>query len=219
MELLSVGPQVLTFYPPYDDRQRRMVTLLNPTDRRVLFKLLLQVTSNAWLNYTVNPNTGRIGPYSSSEIIISLKSFDFNTDERYNHHFVIKSMFEPQDHKNGQTILAIFRDVSRRDISSNSLLVRLEAQPFPLDCHGLDSLCDFSKTSVNTELQLRQLYENCANRLEEAPAKQKTPSGSRHLSKIVIIGSLTLVVLTAFVQRKLMFETLMDTQYADIHFQ
>jgi len=39
MELLSVGPQILTFYAPYDDRQRRMVTLLNPNDRHVLFKV------------------------------------------------------------------------------------------------------------------------------------------------------------------------------------
>lgn len=165
----------------------------------------------------MNPNTGRIGPYSSSEIIVSLKSFDFNADERYNHHFVIKSMFEPRDHKNGQTILSIFREVSHRHISSNTLLVRLEAQPFPLDSSGVDSQCDFTKNSVDTELQLRQLYENSAYRLE-APASQKTPTGSRHLSKLVIIGSLTLVVLTAFVQRRLMFEMLMDNQNADIHF-
>lgn len=39
MELLSVSPQLLNFYAPYDRRQRRILTLLNPTNSVVLFKV------------------------------------------------------------------------------------------------------------------------------------------------------------------------------------
>ncbi|XP_043662429.1 vesicle-associated membrane protein-associated protein B isoform X1 [Drosophila teissieri] len=213
MELLSVSPQLLTFYAPYGHSQWRMMTLLNPTDRKVLFK----VKSNAWRHYTVNPNTGRLEPYSSSEVIISLKCFDFHEDGSYNHLFIIVSMFAPQDHLNGQTILEIFRGASRRDISSNCLPVRLEAQPFPLAISGLDSLRGFVKNAVDKELQLRQLCAICANRLE-VPVGQKKPKRSRHLSKLVIMGSLTLVFFTAYMQRMHMFEALWDNFYSYIEF-
>ncbi|XP_017047472.2 vesicle-associated membrane protein-associated protein scs2 [Drosophila ficusphila] len=76
MDLLSVNPQLLTFYAPYDRSQRRMLILLNPTNRQVLFK----VTSNAWDHYHVSPNAGKLEPYCTREVIISLNNFDYCAD-------------------------------------------------------------------------------------------------------------------------------------------
>ncbi|KAL7741062.1 hypothetical protein ACLKA6_013494 [Drosophila palustris] len=46
-ELFSVSPQTMIFYAPYDRTQRRIMTILNPTAMRLLFK----IRSNAAYKY------------------------------------------------------------------------------------------------------------------------------------------------------------------------
>ncbi|XP_070074655.1 trypsin epsilon-like isoform X2 [Drosophila takahashii] len=183
LELLSVSPQLLTFYAPYDRSQRRLLTLLNPTNKQVLFK----IKSNVVRLYKVIPCAGRIEPYGTCEISITLHKLDYQED--LNHLFSIHSIFAPRDHLNGQTILSVFRGVSRSDISVNSLSVCLEQKPLSLANSGLDSLSSLIKTAMENDQQLRPLCPNCPNMLK-APQEQKNIKKSGLLSKLIIIGSL-----------------------------
>ncbi|XP_016933991.3 vesicle-associated membrane protein-associated protein A [Drosophila suzukii] len=202
--MLCVSPQVLTFYAPYDRSQRRIVTLLNPTNRQVLFK----IKSKVWRHYTVIPNTGKIEPYTFIEVSISLKDLDFHEDLDYNHLFSIHFMYAPRHHLNGQTIQSIFREASRSSISTKSLAVHLEAKPLSLANSSLDSLSSKVKINMEGGLQLRALCPECPKML--APQEQKKTKRNGLISKLVIIGSLVAVVFTAYMQRVQMYDMLID---------
>uniref|UniRef100_A0A6P4ETC0 Vesicle-associated membrane protein-associated protein B n=1 Tax=Drosophila rhopaloa TaxID=1041015 RepID=A0A6P4ETC0_DRORH len=205
MDLLSVSPQRLTFYAPYDRSQRRMLTLLNPNNRKVLFK----IKSNVWRYYHVSPNAGMIEPYCFIEIRISLNYFDFHEDLDQHHRFCIQSTYAPRDQVNGETTLAIFRRVSSRDISSKSLHVRLEATPLSLASCGLDLQSPLGKMVLERDL-LKPLCPKCPDFLN-APLELEKAKANRHISKLVIIGSL----LIAYMQRKQMHEVLINNFYPD----
>ncbi|XP_052854659.1 vesicle-associated membrane protein-associated protein B [Drosophila gunungcola] len=202
MDLLSVNPKLLTFYAPYDRCQKRKLTLLNPYDRQVLFK----VKSNASLHYHVSPSSGSIEPYCFSDISISLNNFDFHEDLEQKHHFCIQSMYAPREYINGETTLAIFQRVSRSDISSKSIFVRLEAKPFSSPNLRLDLLSSLGKIPMERDMQLCPNFPNSL----EASQQQGKPKKSGHITKLVIIGSMILVVFTAYMQRKQVHEMLVN---------
>ncbi|XP_017076089.2 vesicle-associated protein 2-2 [Drosophila eugracilis] len=208
MNLLCVNPKLLTFYAPYDRSQRRILTLLNPTYKQVLFK----VKSNAHRHYNVSPNAGKIEPYCTSEISIILNHFSFEENVSYNHLFTIQSIYAPGKHFNGETTLAIFRRVSRRKICSNIIPVRLEDKPLPLSKSSLESLSSFFKNSMERDLQLRPLCPHCPKRLEFLQG-QKKPINSGHIYKLFIFGSLVAVVFTAYMQREQMYEIFINNLF------
>jgi len=180
------------------------VTLLNPTNRQVFFKVrcsknksdmleifnyLFQIKSKVWRHYTVIPNTGKIEPYTFIEVSISLKDLDFHEDLDYNHLFSIHFMYAPRHHLNGQTIQSIFREASRSSISTKSLSVSLETKPLSLANSSLGSLSRKVKINMEGGLQLRALCPNCPKMLT-APHDQNKTKRSGLISKLVIIGSL-----------------------------
>ncbi|XP_016956422.1 uncharacterized protein LOC108028914 [Drosophila biarmipes] len=208
--MLSVNPQLLTFYAPYDRSQRRMLTLMNPTNRQVLFKM----KSKAWRHYTAIPHAGRIEPYSFIEVSISLKALDFHEDLDCKHLFSIQSMYAPPHHLNGQTILEIFGEASRSNIVTKSLPIRLEAKPLSLANSGMESLSSLVKQAVEADLPLRALCPSCPRMLEE-PQEEKKTRGSGLMSRLVIIGSLAAVAFTAYMQRLQMYDLLIDNFYSE----
>ncbi|KAH8271879.1 hypothetical protein KR044_008669 [Drosophila immigrans] len=127
--LISVSPQKMIFYAPYDRTQKRVITILNPTGKRLLFK----IRSNAALNYNVVPNCGCLEPYDISEAFVSLSYFDFHEDRGYDHRFVILYMRSPcnDDALPAESILCTFKQV--RDLSEiNQIRIPVELQPNPI---------------------------------------------------------------------------------------
>ncbi|XP_037710372.1 vesicle-associated membrane protein-associated protein C16G5.05c [Drosophila subpulchrella] len=208
--MLCVSPQVLTFYAPYDRSQRRIVTLLNPTNRQVLFK----IKSKVWRHYIVIPSSGGIEPYTFIEVSISLKDLNFHEDLDYNHQFSIQYMNAPRHYFNGQTILPIFGEASRRNIFTKSLFVHLEVKPISLANSSLDSLSRKVKINMEEGLQLRALCPNCPKVLAASQEQKKTKRNGL-ISKLVIIGSLVAVVFIAYMQRVQMYDVLIDNFYSE----
>ncbi|XP_034474816.1 vesicle-associated membrane protein-associated protein A [Drosophila innubila] len=126
--LFSVSPQTMIFYSPYDRTQKRIMTILNPTAGRLLFK----IRSNAAYKYCVSPNCGCIEPYDTSEVNVSLNYFDFHDDRSYNHHFSILCIRSTcdNDEMQSQSILCIFKKIHRSEI--NNVRVPIELQPNPI---------------------------------------------------------------------------------------
>ncbi|KAH8324259.1 hypothetical protein KR074_002675 [Drosophila pseudoananassae] len=210
MELLSVSPQLLNFYAPYDRSQRRILTLLNPTNSVVLFK----VKSNAWRHYCVSPIAARIQPYDTHEVSISLRYFDFDEKKKYTHRFCIQSMYDPVDQCKTVKVLSIFRKASSADISTLSLPVHLEAKPISLSNPYVMSPPCLKKIAVEQDEMLRPLCSECPDRLKtcktEAPCEKKGV-----LFKLILVGSFMGVVLTAYFQRQMMQEFLVKNWFPD----
>ncbi|EDV31300.1 uncharacterized protein Dana_GF15288 [Drosophila ananassae] len=210
MELLSVSPQLLNFYAPYDRRQRRILTLLNPTNSVVLFK----VTSNAWKHYRVSPIAAKIEPYDTQEVSISLSYFDFDENKKYAHRFRIQSMYDPPDRCKSEKVLAIFLKASRCDISTLALPVNLEAKPISLSNSYVKSTPCLKKIAVERNEKLRPLCSECPTRLKMYK-NTKNSEKKGFLSKLVLVGSLMGVFLTAYLQRQMMQELLMNNLFPD----
>ncbi|KAH8412662.1 hypothetical protein KR009_004341 [Drosophila setifemur] len=215
MELLSVSPHQMNFYAPYDRSQRRLLTLLNPNDRQVFFKL--KVKSNAWRHYHVSPNAGKIEPYGTSEVSVSLNYFDFHENKEYHHRFCIQSIYAPEGWLNGEKVVAVFRRIPRVQICSFNLPVQLEANPLSLSQSGLDSLSCLGEVALERNKQLKPLCPKCPEilGLSGKLKKRERPERSGILSTVVIIVSLLGVFLTAYLQSQQMQEILGNTIYPD----
>ncbi|XP_062142895.1 vesicle-associated membrane protein-associated protein A isoform X2 [Drosophila sulfurigaster albostrigata] len=127
--LISVSPQKMIFYAPYDRSQKRIITILNPTAKRLLFK----IRSNAALNYVVLPNCGCIEPYNINEVSVSLNYFDFHDDRGYDHHFTVLYIRSPCNDNTmpAESILCTFKQV-RDQLKINQVRIPIELQPNPI---------------------------------------------------------------------------------------
>lgn len=124
---ISVSPQTMIFYAPYDRTQKRIITILNPTAGRLLFK----IRSNTAYLYSVSTSCGCVEPYDTNEVNVSLNYFDFHDDQIYNHHFsihCIRSHCEDAE-MSRETILCIFKDVHRSQINIVRVPIELQANP------------------------------------------------------------------------------------------
>ncbi|XP_034667950.1 vesicle-associated membrane protein-associated protein A-like [Drosophila subobscura] len=126
-DLLCTSPTIMKFNAPYNSSQRRILTLMNLFPQPVLFKL----KSNAAKQYHVEPCTGRVNPYSSCEVNITLKYFDFDAECQYNHRFIIQSIVCPFSvvQQDTNSILAFFKQICRSRLSTARIDVVLETDP------------------------------------------------------------------------------------------
>ncbi|XP_017860553.1 PREDICTED: vesicle-associated membrane protein-associated protein A [Drosophila arizonae] len=136
-DLFCVSPKNMIFYAPYDRVQKRLVTLLNPTGERLLFKVL----TNAPWQYNAIPNCGFIEPYNISEICISLHHFEFERDKEYSHRVCIQCIRAPlTEYLNNQTILCIFKQVRRSKIHNVRVPIELKPEPICIPQHELEGI-------------------------------------------------------------------------------
>ncbi|SPP79758.1 vesicle-associated membrane protein-associated protein A [Drosophila guanche] len=126
-DLLCTSPTIMKFNAPYNSSQRRILTLMNLFPKPVLFK----VKSNASKQYHVEGCTGRLDPYSSFEVNITLKYFDFDAECQYDHHFRIQSIVCPFSfvQQDNNSILAFFKQIHRSRLSNARIDVFLDANP------------------------------------------------------------------------------------------
>lgn len=123
--ILNVSPQNLMFYAPYNRIQNRLITILNPTPTRLLFKIRCNYPDK----YNVSPNCGRIEPYDTTEVRISLNNFDFQNCPTYEHRFCVQCIQAPQymDSFDIQSILNHFKETPSFEI--NNMRIPVELQP------------------------------------------------------------------------------------------
>ncbi|TDG47797.1 hypothetical protein AWZ03_005751 [Drosophila navojoa] len=136
-DLFCVSPKNMIFYAPYNRVQRRLITLLNPTEERLLFKVL----TNAPWQYNAMPNCGFIEPYDISEVCISLHNFEFEPHKEYSHRVCIQCIrAPPTDYLNNQTILCIFKQVRRSKIHNVRVPIELNPEPICIPQHEVDAI-------------------------------------------------------------------------------
>lgn len=139
-ELFSVSPKNMVFYAPYDRTQKRIITILNPTMQKLLFKIL----TNAPWQYNAIPKCGCVEPYDISEILISLNGFQFNHAEKYCHRFCVQCIpVPPAKLFDTQSILCLFKRVRRGMIHNVRVPVELKPKPLDIPQDELDSILQY----------------------------------------------------------------------------
>lgn len=100
-QILKIDPPVeLTFTGPFHQAVSSVMTLTNPSDRKVCFK----IKTTAPKRYCVKPNSGVIDPTQTVQIAVSLQPFDFDPQDKNRHKFMVQSMFAPPGEINQESL-------------------------------------------------------------------------------------------------------------------
>ncbi|XP_023031454.1 vesicle-associated membrane protein-associated protein A isoform X2 [Drosophila willistoni] len=178
LSLLIIRPQMLTFHAPYRRIQRRLLTLLNPTSSKFIFK----VRSNANRHYNVSPYCGSIDAYATSEIQVELGFFDFQSNQLYRHRFVIQWAKSPkEDLPLGKEILSLFKNIPQSELDSVRIPIHLNEFGTPVS----QSEWDLLGLVMDERLELRALCPNCED--PDRPKRAKRRKICRKICKILLI--------------------------------
>jgi len=91
-QILKIDPPIeLTFTGPFHQAVSSVMTLTNPSDKKVCFK----IKTTAPKRYCVKPNSGVIDPKQIIQIAVSLQPFDFDPQDKNRHKFMVQSMYAP----------------------------------------------------------------------------------------------------------------------------
>ncbi|XP_032595362.2 uncharacterized protein LOC116805712 isoform X2 [Drosophila grimshawi] len=185
--IFSVSPKKMTFYAPYDRTQRRLITVMNPTDNRLFFK----IRSNAPCEYNASPNCGCIEPYDFVEINISLHSFNFHKDLDYSHRFSVQCIRSPPAEQSlNQSIRSIFKQMHRSEIKSVPVPVDLLPDPILLSQDELDNLLQHNVQNRQWKSRLMCIdYINTLDQLPMPHKQKKRCKWTRFLMSLLIIIS------------------------------
>lgn len=104
--ILIIDPaQELKFRGPFTQPVTSHMSLKNPTDKKIAFK----IKTTAPKKYCVRPNCGVVDAKSSVEIAICLQPFVFDPNEKNKHKFMVQSTVVPEGDIN---IEQLWKDVS-----------------------------------------------------------------------------------------------------------
>jgi hypothetical protein len=98
--LVIEPPNELTFVGPFTSPVSSLMTLRNPTDRKVCFK----IKTTAPKRYCVKPNSGVIDPKQTVQVQVSLQPFEYDPNDKNRHKFMVQSMFAPDGEINQDTL-------------------------------------------------------------------------------------------------------------------
>ncbi|XP_018007842.1 vesicle-associated membrane protein-associated protein A isoform X2 [Hyalella azteca] len=125
-QVLILDPPVeLKFKGPFDEVSASKLTLTNPTEHTVCFK----VKTTAPRRYCVRPNSGTIKPKSSVSVILLLQPFDYDPHEKNKHKFMVQSMYYMEG---DQSVEAMFREAKPEELMDSKLrcVFEIPSPPF-----------------------------------------------------------------------------------------
>jgi len=100
-QVLIIEPQhELAFVGPFTTAVSAVMTLRNPSDRKVCFK----IKTTAPKRYCVKPNSGVIDPKQAVQVAVSLQPFEYDPNEKNRHKFMVQAMFAPEGEINPDTL-------------------------------------------------------------------------------------------------------------------
>lgn len=107
-------PNELVFRGPFDDIVASKLSLTNPTQQRVCFK----VKTTAPRRYCVRPNSGIIEPQSTVSVMLMLQPFEFDPLEKNKHKFMVQTMYAPEGDVN---LDVLFKEAAPNQLMDSKL--------------------------------------------------------------------------------------------------
>ena len=79
----------LRFKGPFDDYVTVSLTIRNPTEKRVAFK----IKTTAPKRYCVKPNSGVLDPEQTMKVNVLLQPFNYDPSEKNKHKFMVQYLY------------------------------------------------------------------------------------------------------------------------------
>lgn len=93
-QLLQITPRnALLFKGPFDTPSKTYIKILNVSTKKVLFKVKTTMSKC----YSVQPNRGVLEPSSKNNIMVCLKAFTYDPENKNRHKFMVQSTTAPID--------------------------------------------------------------------------------------------------------------------------
>ncbi|XP_064640443.1 vesicle-associated membrane protein/synaptobrevin-binding protein-like isoform X1 [Lineus longissimus] len=142
-QVLNLDPSIeLRFKGPFTDVVTSELTLSNPTDKRVCFK----VKTTAPKKYCVRPNSGIIEPGTFVKVAVMLQPFDYDPHEKNKHKFMVQTMFAPSGPID--SVENLWKEASAESLMDSKLRCVFEMPPDAAQ-NNLDSSVEDPSTKVN----------------------------------------------------------------------
>ncbi|KAM6953249.1 vesicle-associated membrane protein-associated protein A isoform 1-T1 [Aplochiton taeniatus] len=169
---MSKAEQMLIIDPPYDLKFKgpfsevvtSSLSLRNPLDRRVCFK----VKTTAPRRYCVRPNSGLIEPGDAVSVSVMLQPFEYDPTEKNRHKFMVQSLLAPPVLHD---LEAVWRDARPEELMDSKLRCVFEI-PSDTNRQLVGRMADHTPNA-----------RSHGDRVASTPGQLafRTPIGSRHL--------------------------------------
>lgn len=126
-QVLVLDPPIdLKFTGPFTDVVTTNLTLRNPTDKKVCFK----VKTTAPRRYCVRPNSGIIEPGATVVVSVMLQPFEYDPNEKSKHKFMVQTVFAPPHFTD---LEAVYKDAKHEELMDSKLRCMFE---MPVEHHS-----------------------------------------------------------------------------------
>jgi hypothetical protein len=167
-QILQIDPPTeLTFVGPFTTAVSSTMTLRNPSERKVCFK----IKTTAPKRYCVKPNSGVIDPKQTVQIAVSLQPFEYEPQEKNRHKFMVQAMYAPDGEINQDTLWKETDGSQMMDSKLKCVFVMPEDSSNSQTSNGAPTN-DYDKPS----------YHNSVSTSAPAPTKPITSSSSPKVS-------------------------------------
>ncbi|KAF6200510.1 hypothetical protein GE061_004953 [Apolygus lucorum] len=143
-QILSIDPQSdLKFVGPFNVISSTYLTLNNPTDNHVLFK----IKTTAPKKYCVRPNSGIVDPKGTVHVQVCLQPFTFDPNEKNKHKFMVQTLlFNPQGGIDAETA---WKEAKPENLMDTKLKCVFELPSYEVGSTKKTSTTEATPVSVN----------------------------------------------------------------------
>lgn len=116
-QLLQITPRnALLFKEPFDAPSKAYMRIMNVSNKKVLFKVKTTMSKC----YSVHPNRGILEPSSKTSIVICLKPFTYDPEDKSRHKFMLQSTIAPSD-IDESNLKEVWKSIAQEQIVENKL--------------------------------------------------------------------------------------------------
>jgi len=226
-QVLVIEPQnELKFRGPFNDVVTSYLTLRNPSDRKVCFK----VKTTAPRRYCVRPNSGLVDPSGTVNVSVMLQPLDGDSNQdRGKHKFMVQSMYAPEtvddvdklwsEAKSGDLmdskLRCVFEDPAPTPIPEETVepVVKqeqdsapapaTEAAPVPVASppikDELNSIMEECKRLTSDNSRLKQLYDEAKSKIKPDSTSNDALMQLKHQYTMYIVFAFIVGILLGYI--------------------
>jgi vesicle-associated membrane protein-associated protein A len=161
----------LRFKGPFDDYVTVSLTIRNPTEKRIAFK----IKTTAPKRYCVKPNSGVLDPAQSMKVNVLLQPFNYDPNEKNKHKFMVQYLY-----LNDEEIQLSVNDILNmwKDVNTKRLLDMKLKCIFELTDEESKKISTNAPLSNNNETNTSNLSTYSTMDTTKPPVKQEQASSS-----------------------------------------
>ncbi|KAK1157648.1 vesicle-associated membrane protein-associated protein B-like [Acipenser oxyrinchus oxyrinchus] len=161
-QVLLLEPEhELKFKGPFTDVVTTTLTLTNPSDRKVYFK----VKTTAPRRYCVRPNSGVLDSGTSVDVSVMLQPFDYDPNEKSKHKFMVQSLMAPD---NVTDMEGVWKEAKPEELMDSKLRCVFELPSENEKTHDQNKITSTSASKSESS----SLFKSASSALDDSEVKK-----------------------------------------------